>query len=139
MMDFIANFFELWGGAYLGPFSQCMYKANLYLVPFLWLVLLPFFVLLVYYKIWDNIRLAKTWIWAVIVLGVSLLVAGVGFNVADEGLYDYLNKHHITNSKIEDVDYILFAIICFVWTFVLSFILSMILKTFSVKGRCIPF
>ena len=35
MADFVANFFELWGGAYLGPFSQYMYKADLDFVPFL--------------------------------------------------------------------------------------------------------
>ena len=62
MADFVANFFELWGIAYLGPFSQYMYKADLYFVPFLWLLFLPLIVLFVYYKLWDNIRLAKTWI-----------------------------------------------------------------------------
>lgn len=139
MTDFIANFFELWGCAYLGPFSQYMYKADLYLAPFLWLILLPAAILLVYYKLWDNIRLAKTWVWAVIVLVTALLVAGIAFNIADEGLYDYLNAHHITNSKIEDDDYIYFAIVVFGWTAVWSFILSLIFKSFSVKGRYIPF
>lgn len=139
MADIVANFFELWGMAYLGPFSQYMYKADLYLVPFLWLLILPMVVLFVYYKLWDNIRLAKTWIWLVIVLVVSLVVAAIGFSCADEGLYDYLNGHHITNSKIDDVDYIYFAIICFLWSLVWSCILSMILKFFSVKGRYIPF
>ena len=32
MADFVANFLELWGVAYLGPFSQYMYKADLYFV-----------------------------------------------------------------------------------------------------------
>lgn len=105
MADFVANFFELWGGAYLGPFSQYMYKADLYFVPFLWLLFLPLIVLFVYYKLWDNIRLAKTWIWFVVILVVSLVVAAIGFSNADNGLYDYLNAHHVTNSKIEDVDY----------------------------------
>ena len=45
MADIIANLFELWGWAYLGPFSQYMYKADLYMVPFLWLVLIPVVVL----------------------------------------------------------------------------------------------
>ena len=108
MADFVANFFELWGGAYLGPFSQYMYKADLYFVPFLWLLFLPLIVLFVYYKLWDNIRLAKTWIWLMVILVVSLVVAAIGFSNADNGLYDYLNAHHVTNSKIEDVDYIYF-------------------------------
>lgn len=139
MADIVANFFEFWGWAYLGPFSQYMYKADLYLVPFLWLLLLPAFVLLVYYILWDNIRFAKTWVWITIVLVVSLLIGAIGFSNADEGLYDYLNAHHITNSKIEDADYIYFAVICFCWSIAWSFILSMIMKYFSVKGRYIPF
>lgn len=139
MADFVANFLELWGAAYLGPFSQYMYKADLYLIPFLWVVLLPLAVLFVYYKLWDNIRLAKTWIWFVVVLVVSLIVAAIGFSSADNGLYDYLNAHHVTNSKIEDVDYIYFSMICLLWSFVWSFFLSMILKYFSVKSRYIPF
>lgn len=137
-MDFLADFFELRGLAYLGPFSQYMYKADLYIEPFLWLLGLPLFFLLVYYIWWDNIRMAKTWIWLVIVLVLSLVVAAIGFDVADEGLYDYLNAHHVTNSKIDDASYIWFAVICFGWTFVWSFLLSMILKYFSVKGRYIP-
>ncbi len=116
-----------------------MYKADLYFVPFLWLLFLPLIVLFVYYKLWDNIRLAKTWIWFVVILVVSLVVAAIGFSNADNGLYDYLNAHHVTNSKIEDVDYIYFSLICFGWSIVWSFILSLILKYFSVKGRYIPF
>ncbi len=139
MADIVANFFELWGWAYLGPFSQYMYKADLYLVPFLWLILLPLVVLFIYYKLWDNIRLAKTWIWFLIIVVISFSIAAIGFAGADEGLYDYLNAHHITNSKIEDVDYIYFSIICFGWSLVWSCILSMVLKFFSVKGRYIPF
>ena len=139
MTDILADFFELWGWCYLGPFSQYMYKADLYLIPFLWLLGLPLVVLFVYYKLWDNVRFAKTWIWLLVVSVVSVIVAAIGFSSADEGLYDYLNAHHVTNSRIEDVDYIYFSIICLVWSFVWSLILSMILKYFSVKGRYIPF
>ena len=139
MSDIVANFFELWGLAYLGPFSQYMYKADLYLVPFLWLILLPAFVLVVYYILWDNIRFAKTWVWGIVVLVVSIVVGAIGLSYADEGLYDYLNSHHITNSRIQDADYINFTFICFCWSLAWSFILSMIFKYFSVKGRYIPF
>lgn len=139
MADFFANIFELWGWAYLGPFSQYMYKADLYMIPFLWLMLLPIVVLFIYYVLWDNIRLAKTWIWCIILLALAFVIAGIGFNTADEGLYDYLNAHHITNSRIEDADYIYFAIICFCWSIFWSVVVSLILKFFSVKGRYIPF
>lgn len=49
MGDIAANFFELWGAAYMGQFSQYMYKAELYEGPFLWLVALPLAALFVYY------------------------------------------------------------------------------------------
>lgn len=139
MADIVANFFELWGLSYLGPFSQYMYKADLYLEAFLWVLLLPLVVLFIYYILWDNIKWAKTGIWAIVVTVVSLIVAVVCYNNADAGLYDYLNAHNVTNSKIEDIDYIYFAIICFAWSWFWSFLLSLVLKYFSVKGRCVPF
>ena len=139
MAQIIADFFEIWGWAYLGPFSQYMYKADLYFETFLWLLIFPPIILFIYYVTWDNIRLAKNWIWFVIILSLSLIIGGIGFSSADAGIYDYLNQHHITNSKIEDVDYIYYSVICFSWTLFYSFILSLILKFFSVKGRYIPF
>lgn len=139
MADVVANFFELGGLTFLGPFSQYMYKANLYLEAFLWIWLLPLLVLFIYYIIWDNIKWAKTGIWAILVTLLSLIVAVVCYCNANAGIYDYLNAHNVTKSKIEDIDYIYFAIICFVWTWVVSFAVSLVLKFFSVKGRCVPF
>lgn len=138
-MDTIAYIFELGGWAYLGPFSQYMYKANLYLTPFLSLLLIPIVVLLIYYKIWDNISFAKTKIWLAVVLVSSLVIGAIGFNCADSGLYDYLNAHHITNSKIMDEDYITFSFICFGLSMVWFFFLSLIFKNISVKSRHVPF
>lgn len=139
MADIIADFFEIWGWAYFGPFSQYMYKADLYIVPFLWLLLLPLAVLSIYYIVWDNIQFAKNWIWFTIITTLSLIVAAIGWSIAETGLYDYLNAHNVTNAKIDDVDYIYFFIICFGWSMIWSFILSWFLKFFSVKGRYIPF
>lgn len=139
MADIIADFFEIWGWAYFGPFSQYMYKADLYLEPFLWLLLLPLAMLFIYYIVWDNIQFAKNWIWFTIITTLSLIVAAIGWSIAETGLYDFLNAHNVTNAKIDDVDYIYFSIICFGWSMIWSFILSLIFKFFSVKGRYIPF
>lgn len=139
MSDIAAEFFELWGAAYLGQFSQYMYKADLYLQPLLYLLVVPVVVLLVYYVLWDNIRFAKTWVWTVVLLVVSAVVAMLGYNIADAGIYDYLTQHHIVNTTIADSDYTCFALICFAWTFVYSFIISLVMKNFSVKGRYVPF
>ncbi len=138
-MDTIAYIFELGGLAYLGPFSQYMYKANLYLTPFLSLLLIPIGVLLVYYKLWDNISFAKPKYWLLMTLFFSVVIGVIGFTNADNGLYDYLNAHHITNSKIMDEDYIIFFFICFGLSMVWFFILSLIFKKMSVKSRYVPF
>lgn len=131
MADIIADFFEIWGWAYFGPFSQYMYKADLYIEPFLWLLLLPLAMLFIYYIVWDNIQFAKNWIWFTIITILSLIVAAIGWSIAETGLYDYLNAHNVTNAKIDDVDYIYFSIICFGWSMIWSFILSLIFKFFS--------
>lgn len=139
MTQIIADFFELWGWAYLGPFSQYMYKANLYFDTFMWLILLPLVVLLIYYIIWDSIQLSKTWIWFCIILTISVIISAIGFNTADAGLYDFMTSHNITDSKIRDEDYIYFSCICFGWTLLWSCLLSFIFKFFAVKARYIPF
>lgn len=139
MSDFVANIFELWGGAYLGPFSQYMYRADLYIGIFLWLLLLPAIALLIYYVLWDNIRLSKLWIWGLIVLVLSLAVGTIGYLNADAGIYDYLHAHQIKDSKIEDSDYLYFSLVCFGWALLWSIFCSCIYKLFSTKTRHIPF
>lgn len=139
MSDFVANIFELWGWAYLGPFSQYMYRADAYISIFLWLALLPAAVFFVYYILWDNIRFSKRWIWATLNLVVTLIIGSIAYSIADNEIYDFLNSNHITNSKILDSDYIWFALICMGWTIIWSFVLSFIMKFFSVKARHIPF
>lgn len=139
MGDIAANFFELWGTAYLGQFSQYMYKAELYEGPFLWLVALPLAALLVYYKLWDNVRFAKTWVWAVLVAALSAIVALIGYNTAYNGLYDYMSDAHVSGNLIDDADYMYFAAICFAWTAAYSVVLSLVMKSMSVKCRYVPF
>lgn len=139
MNDFVANIFELWGGAYLGPFSQYMYRADLYIGIFLWLLLLPAIALLVYYKLWDNIRLSKLWIWCILVLLLSMAVGAIGYFNADAGIYDYLHDHQITDSRIQDSDYLYFSLVCFGWAMIWSILCSCLFKLISVKTRHIPF
>lgn len=139
MNDFVANIFELWGGAYLGPFSQYMYRADLYIGIFLWLLLLPAITLFIYYKLWDNIRFSKLWIWCILVLVLSLAVGAIGYFNADAGIYDYLHDHQIKDSNIQDTDYLYFSLVCFGWAMIWSFLCSCLFKLISVKARHIPF
>ncbi len=139
MGDIAANFFELWGAAYMGQFSQYMYKAELYEGPFLWLVALPLAALFVYYRLWDNVRFAKTWVWATLVAALSAIVALIGYSTAYNGLYDYMSDAHVPGNLIDDADYMYFAAICFAWTAAYSVVLSLVMKSISVKCRYVPF
>lgn len=49
----------------------------------------------IYYKPLDHIRLAKTSIWTVILIVVSIITALVAYNIADTGIGDYLVQHKI--------------------------------------------
>ncbi len=139
MKGFIANVFELWGGCYFGDFSKYMYKADLYGEVALWTILIPLIVFFVYYKPLDHIRLAKTSIWAFILVAVSLITALVAWNIADAGIGDYLVQHKIKKHNIIPVDYFWFSFIVFVYTAIISFIFSIIFKYGASKARRIPF
>lgn len=139
MKDFIANIFEMWGGFYFGDFSKYMYKADLYGEVALWIVLIPLVIFFIYYKPLDHIKLAKRSIWFIILLVVSLIVAFIGYNIASDGIADYLMQHKIKKTTIIPVDYFWFSVIVFIYTAILSFIYSIIFKFGASKTRRIPF
>ena len=139
MKDFIANIFELWGTCYFGDFSKYMYKANLYGEVALWVILVPLIVFFIYYKPLDHIKLAKTSIWTIILIVVSLITALVAYNIADAGIGDYLVQHKIKKNNIIPVDYFWFSLIVFFYTAIISFIYSMFFKYGASRARFIPF
>ncbi len=139
MKNFIANIFELWGSCYFGDFSKYMYKADLYGEVALWTILIPLIVFFVYYKPLDHIRLAKTGIWAFILIVVSLITALIAWNIADTGIGDYLVQNKIKKHNIIPVDYFWFSFIVFIYTAIISFIFSFIFKFGASKARRIPF
>lgn len=139
MKDFIANIFELWGGFYMGDFSKYMYKADLYGEVGLVVLLVPLIVFFIYYKPLDHIKSAKLSIWLGLLLVVSLIVSLITYNITDSGIADYLMKHKIKQTRIEDMDYIWFSIITFVYSALLSFSFSCIFKKGADRTRRIPF
>ena len=139
MKALIANIFELWGACYFGDFSKYMYKADLYGVVALWVVLIPLVVFFIYYKPLDHIRLAKKSIWAIILIVVSLITALVAYNIACTGIDDYLVQHKIKKNNIIPVDYFWFSFIVFIYTAIISFVFSFLFKFGASKVRRIPF
>lgn len=139
MKDFIANIFEFWGVLYFGDFSKYMYKADLYGEVALWVVIIPLVVFFIYYKPLDHIRLAKTSIWAVLLVVVSLITAFIAWNIADSGIADFLRQHKIKKHNIIPIDYFWFSFIVFIYTAIISFVFSVIFKFGASKARRIPF
>lgn len=116
-----------------------MYKADLYGEVALWVILVPLIVFFIYYKPLDHIRLAKTSIWTVILIVVSIITALVAYNIADTGIGDYLVQHKIKKNNIIPVDYFWFSFIVFCYTALISFVLSLLFKLGASKCRRIPF
>lgn len=139
MANLYANFLELWSLAYLGDLSKYMYKANLYVVIFWVMLLLPLIVWFLYYKVIDNIKLANIKSWAIILV-VVLLVTGVFTYVFSyNGVIDYLYAHKIKKYNIGYGDIFYLSLIAALWSAIFSVIYSWVLKNFSKATRNIPF
>lgn len=139
MNDLIANIFELWGGFYMGDFSKYMYKAGLYGEVGLVVLLIPLFVFFIYYKPLDHIKTAKLSFWFILLLIVSLIVSLIVYNISDSGIHEYLMKHKIKQTRIDEMDYIWFSLITFVYSALLSFGFSCLFKKGADRTRRIPF
>lgn len=139
MKDLIANIFELWGAFYMGDFSKYMYKADLYGEVGLVVLVIPLLVFFVYYKPLDHIKTAKLFIWSLLLVITSLLVSLIVYNISDSGIADYLMKHKIKQTRIEDMDYFWFSVITFIYSALLSFGFSCIFKNGADRTRRIPF
>lgn len=139
MSDLFANFMELWGAAYFGDLSKYMYKGGFYSAVFLFALLVPLIVWFFYYKVVDNIMLAKRSVWCII-LSVVLLVCGIfAYVFSYNSITDYLFRMHIEKYNISSYDVLCLASIAVLWSFVFSVLYSWILKNLSVKSRNIPF
>lgn len=123
----------------MGDLSKYMYKANLYVVIFWVMLLLPFIVWFLYYKVIDNIKLANIKSWAIILI-VVLLVTGVfTYAFSFNGVTDFLYVHKIKKYNIGYGDIICLSLIAALWSAIFSVIYSWVLKNFSKATRNIPF
>jgi len=138
-MDLIANFYELWGGAYLGNFSNQMYDNNIYFPIALYSILLAIILNVAYYYIIDRPGTARFSIWS-----INILVGGI---------ISYIIAYVSANNKLTTVfaniseplpaaftsDILLFGLINTMWTILLMFLLSLVFKWKSTHSSFIPF
>lgn len=140
MNGIIANLFELWGLAYIGPdFSKLMYKAGLYYGVSLAVFILPLIVWLIYYKPLDNIKLANSRSWTLILICITLLTGVFSYWYSYNGVLDYISFHHIQKYQITNNDVFDFTIVACLWSLVSSTIWTLAFKPLSIKCRKVPF
>ena len=137
--DLIANFYELWGGFYLGKFSNLMYSEDLYLPVALYSILIALVLNVLYYYILNRPSTGNLKVWSLhIVLG-CVINAIVAYVSSQNDLIEIFASENQVIPESFYYDMVIFAIINAGWTVILMFLLSLILKWKSPNSSYIPF
>ena len=139
MKDLIANFYELWGGAFLGNFSNQMFNNDFYFPVALYSIIVALAITIIYFYILDRPRTANMKVWMLALLIGAIINAVVAFVSANNDLVEIFASigKEVPNSFSYDM--LMFAFINAIWTLVLMFVLSIILKWKSPNSSYIPF
>lgn len=139
MKDLIANFYELWGGGYLGGFSDQMFNNDLYFPVALYSIIVALAITIIYYYILDRPNTANMKVWMLALLIGAIINAVVAFVSANNDLVEIFASigEEVPNSFSYDM--LMFAFINAIWTLILMFVLSIILKWKSPNSSYIPF
>ena len=139
IQDFIANIYELWGGAYFEGISDDMYDINAYLPIFLWMIISIVIVCVTYYYVINSTRLNRWYWWGTFNLATSLLNFGIAWGISHGKLLDLYNSQNMDLPYSAMTEFFPFASICFCWTFVLFLVFSMMIKWWSSACKHSPF
>jgi ABC-type enterochelin transport system permease subunit len=139
LKDLIANFYELWGGGYLGGFSDQMFNNDLYFPVALYSIIVALAITIIYYYILDRPNTANMKVWMLALLIGAIINAVVAFVSANNDLVEIFASigEEVPNSFSYDM--LMFAFINAIWTLILMFVLSIILKWKSPNSSYIPF
>lgn len=138
-MNFITEFFELFGAAYLGDFSKFMFQAGAYSTAFFVMLLIPIAVAFVYYIVLDNILLARFKKWLLTGVCTCAAAAVIDIIIAHQKVEGFTFSANIMDTTIGSGDYLAFGFIVFVYSAIIYLLSSLLLKTFSSRCRNIPF
>lgn len=139
MKDLIANFYELWGGAYLGEFSEQMYNNDLYFMVAIYSILVALVLTIAYYYIIDRPGTAKLSIWAINLLVGGILSAIIAFVSANNDLTEIFAQVGSQLPASFSSDMVMFALINAMWTILLMVLLSLVFKWKSPNSSYVPF
>jgi len=139
LKDLIANFYELWGGGYLGGFSNQMFNNDFYFPVALYSIIVALAITIIYYYILDRPNTANMKVWMLALLIGAIINAVVAFVSANNDLVEIFASigEEVPNSFSYDM--LMFAFINAIWTLILMFVLSIILKWKSPNSSYIPF
>lgn len=139
MKDLIANFYELWGGAYLGSFSDQMYDNDLYVPIALYSILTAIILPIFYYYVMDRPGTAKRYIWGIMVLLGGIIAFVIAYVSSNNGLTEvFASIGELLPSRFSS-DMLIFGLVNALLTVLLIFLLSIPLKFKSTHSSYIPF
>jgi len=139
LKDFIANFYELWGGAYLGDFSEQMYNNDLYFSVALYSIIVALILTIAYYYIVDRPGTAKLSIWSLNLLVGAIINFIIAFVSANNDLTEIFASVGSAVPASFTSDMMVFSIINSMWTVLLMFLFSMLFKWKSSHSSYVPF
>jgi len=138
LKDLIANFYELWGGAYLGDFSDQMFNNDLYFPVALYSILVAFILIIAYYYVIDRPGTAKISIWAINLLIGGVISAIIAYVSANNDLTEIFSSIGEPVPASFSSDMLMFAMINAMWTIILMVLLSFVFKWKSPNSSYIP-
>lgn len=139
MKNLIANFYEFWGSAYLGSFSDDMYSNDQYFSIAFYSIITALLITIIYYYILDRPGTAKKSIWLIAVLLGGIFSFIIAFVSANNGLTEMFTAVGVPVPPEYTSDMLQFSLINVFWTLILIFLLSISLKWKSTHSSYIPF
>jgi len=139
LKNLIANFYEFWGGAYLGSFSDDMYSNDLYFPIALYSIITAILITITYYYVLDRPGTAKKRFWLIAILLGGIMSFVIAFVSANNGLTEmFVNVGVPVPSEYTSV-MLQFSLINVFWTVILILLLSIAIKWKSTHSSYVPF
>ena len=139
MKDLIANLYEFWGGAYLGPFSDDMYSIDQYFPIAIYSIITAIVITIIYYYVLDRPATAKKRFWLLALLLGGIISFVIAFVTSNNGLTEMFIQVGVPVPAGYTTDILQFSLINVFWTIILIFLLSMAIKWKSKNSSYIPF
>lgn len=139
MKDLIANFYELWGGAYLGSFSDQMFNNDLYVSIALYSIIMAFVLPLIYYFLLDRPGTAKLYVWGLMIFLGGVIAFIIAFVSSNNDLTDIFSNNGVTVPTEFSTDMVIFGLVNAMLSMLLIILLSIPMKFKSTHSSYIPF